>query len=450
MYDRSFPIVCGGYPHPDANSCGFRRLDLGFLPCPDPNHRIEVKGSCADLILCASIPIYYSPSVSAFYVCNQLTKQWIALPPPPLQFQSSERVRYVMATGFLCVPAPCSLCTTNQQSQCVDHSRYDCVVVHICVYPPISHCKYRLQLFSSQEWKSLVVSSPRPISARFLVPSTCFLVTYKGMLHMLIANYILVYDPYNCPEKFCRVIDMPTDVEDEKCFTRTLGLSQNRLCVTCRKGAHPEGPYYIWELEDYDMGKWSLVHKFYIRPNIMILSNLDLVHPNLDPKIKDTGFAIKDGTYFYWINSSGWSAFRGIVHSITQQWWATPVPPLIRGYTIETASDGVGFGAIHRSGFLQVSEVIFFQLHLAPLFYALKRKNLKEPECGKKLVEKRNNLPVFSVGRRWKQMLSAMPEEERGDEQRRRRTEHRCPEKRGSKRKSDTRIKDYFAPFNSG
>nr|GMD56894.1 F-box protein At5g49610-like [Ipomoea batatas] len=281
MFNRNFPIVCGGYPHPDSNSCGFRRLDLGFLPCPDPNHRIEVKGSCADLILCASIPVYYSPS----------------------------------------------------------------------------------------EWKSLVVSSPRPIFARFLVPSTCFLVSYKGMLHMLLANYILVYDPYNCPEKFCRVIDMPTDVEDEKCFTRTLGLSQNRLCVTCRK---------------------------------------DLVHPNLDPKIKDTGFAIKDGTYFYWINSSGWSAFRGIVHSITQQWWATPVPPLIHGYTIE------------------------------------------KPECGKKLVEKRNNLLVFSVGRRWKQMLSAMPEEERGDEQRRRRTEHRCPEKRGLKRKSDTRIKDYFAPFNSG
>nr|GMD58729.1 F-box protein At5g49610-like [Ipomoea batatas] len=278
-----------------------------------------------------------------------LTKQWIALPPPPLQFQSSERVRYVMATGFLCVPAPCSLCTTNQQSQCVDHSRYDCVVVHICVYPPISHCKYRLQLFSSQEWKSLVVSSPRPIFARFLVPSTSFLVTYKGMLHMLLANYILVYDPYNCPEKFCRVIDMPTDMEDEKCFTRTLGLSQNRLCVTCRKGAHPEGAYYIWELEDYGMGKWSLVHKFYIRPNIMILSNLDLVHPNLDPKIKDTGFAIKDGTYFYWINSSGWSAFRGIVHSITQQWWPTPVPPLIRGYTIENLEWSQDSGVPRRS-----------------------------------------------------------------------------------------------------
>nr|GMD51850.1 F-box protein At5g49610-like [Ipomoea batatas] len=357
MYDRSFPIVCGGYPHPDANSCGFRRLDLGFLPCPDPNHRIEVKGSCADLILCASIPIYYSPSVSAFYVCNQLTKQWIALPPPPLQFQSSERVRYVMATGFLCVPAPCSLCTTNQQSQCVDHSRYDCVVVHICVYPPISHCKYRLQLFSSQEWKSLVVSSPRPIFARFLVPSTCFLVTYKGMLHMLIANYILVYDPYNCPEKFCRVIDMPTDVEKMRSVSlKTLGLSQNLSLCNMPKGG---------------VGK----------------------HPSAT--------ATNPGPAFH-----NWKG--------------------------------------------KVSEVIFFQLHLAPLFYALKRKNLKEPECGKKLVEKRNNLLVFSVGRRWKQMLSAMPEEERGDEQRRRRTEHRCPEKRGSKRKSDTRIKDYFAPFNSG
>nr|GMD52290.1 hypothetical protein Iba_chr11bCG10500 [Ipomoea batatas]GMD54257.1 hypothetical protein Iba_chr11cCG10420 [Ipomoea batatas] len=100
--------------------------------------------------------------------------------------------------------------------------------------------------------------------------------------------------------------------------------------------------------------------------------------------------------------------------------------------------------------FCRFLKKFFFQLHLAPLLYALKRKNLKEPECGKKLVEKRNNLLVFFVGRRWKQMLSAMPEEERGDEQRRRRLEHRCSEKRGSKRKSDTRIKDYFAPFNSG
>nr|GMD23958.1 hypothetical protein Iba_chr08bCG10240 [Ipomoea batatas] len=76
------------------------------------------------------------------------------------------------------------------------------------------------------------------------------------------------------------------------------------------------------------------------------------------------------------------------------------------------ARSGCGGGAGYDSGVTSAScmaggiyilflKQFFFQLHLAPLFYALKRKNLKEPECGKKLVEKRNNLLVFSVGRRW-------------------------------------------------
>ncbi|XP_019154533.1 PREDICTED: F-box protein At5g49610-like isoform X2 [Ipomoea nil] len=335
--DPFSPIVCGGYPHPDANLCGFRKLDLSFLPCPDPQLRIYLKVSCADLILCAPICVLttFPKFLSLFYVCNLVTKHWTALPPPP-QFKLSERkMPRAMSFGLLCVPAPCSLCTTPQQSQCVDNSRYNCVVVQICVSPPVSRGKYRLQLFSSQEWKTLVISSPWPIKSLFLLRSSVFLVPYKGMLHMLLSAYILVYDPYNSPEKISRAIYMPTDMEAEGCCAQTLGVFEDRLRLTCTSALHSEIPiYYIWELENYDMGKWSLVRKVYFRGD-MFLSNLDLLHPNLDPKIKDTGFNHIDGSYFYWTNSSGWFIGNGIINSITHQWWPTPVPPLIRGCTIQ-------------------------------------------------------------------------------------------------------------------
>ncbi|XP_031115601.1 uncharacterized protein LOC116019503 isoform X2 [Ipomoea triloba] len=209
------------------------------------------------------------------------------------------------------------------------------MVVRICVIPvPLIHPQFdfKAHLFSSEkgEWKSVVISSPRAI--RFRVRYSATLVPYKGMLHWLISGVVLVYDPYNCPETFCRVIDTPADIDNmmagvserEQRF-RTMGLFQDRLRVT-----HVwRSVYYIWELEDYNMGKWSLVHKISCRATaISGLWSLPNHPPNLDPKTRDTGFSYIDGNTFCWTNSSVWWIAKGMVHWIPHQCWPTPVPPL--------------------------------------------------------------------------------------------------------------------------
>nr|GME16581.1 F-box protein At5g49610-like [Ipomoea batatas] len=326
----------------------FHRPDFSFLPCPQIS--ISLMGSCGDLILCSTRtspsclfqPIFY-------YVCNLLTKQWAALPPAP-EFQSQPRRNVLFSTGFLCVLAPCSLCSSSS-SQCVvghNNNNNNFMVVRICCYPVNSiqpQSKFTVQLFSSEEgeWKSVVVLSPRAVSLR--VRSSATLVSYKGMLHWLVSGFVLVYDPYNCPEIFYRVIDTPNIIVGavEQRF-QTIGLFQDHLRIT-----HVwSSLFYVWELEDYNMGKWSLVHTISRteRPRLGPLLNepdhLPHLDPivNLDPKIRDTGFVYSDGSAFYWTNS-GWSVANGIVHWITHQWWPTPVPPLT-ACTIQYNENAIG------------------------------------------------------------------------------------------------------------
>nr|GMD46020.1 putative F-box/kelch-repeat protein At1g15680 [Ipomoea batatas] len=348
-HDRCLSMVRWGYTQRDLFG-RFHRPDLSFLPCPEST--IRLNGSCGDLILCSNWSLTSPRSqIIFYYLCNPLTNQWTALPPAP-KFQCNRLVG--IATGLLCVPAPCSLCCPGSSD---NNSPYNFMVVRICIVPSFVHSRFKFeaQLFLSEEgeWKSVVVSSPQGV--RFRVRSSTTLVAYKGLLHWLISGFVLVYDPYNCPERFCRVIDMPADmIAADSCATTTglfqdrlrvsattIGLFQDRLRVTHAWHIASDDPvYYIWELEDYNMGKWSLVHKIHTRENPRLGALPDPhsdppphIDPivNLDPKIRETGFSYRDGSAFYWTNSStssGWWVANGLVHWITDQWWPTPVPPL--------------------------------------------------------------------------------------------------------------------------
>nr|GME12836.1 putative F-box/kelch-repeat protein At1g15680 [Ipomoea batatas] len=354
--DPNWRMLRWGYTHPhDAAAGDFHSPDFSFLPCPQRS--IRLNASCADLILCSTLnstshifqPVFY-------YVCNMLTKQWAALPPAP-QLQLERTTDVTFSTGILFVPAPCSLCSP----QCVVGQNYgnNFMVARIGVIPATlihPQFEFKAQLFSSEEgeWKSVVISSPRAI--RFRASNFATLVPYKGMLHWLVSGCVLVYDPYNCPERFCRVIDTvidtPAGVAEREQRPRTLGLFQDRLRVThvclglfqnCLRvtdlwGIGLQDPvYYIWELEDYNMGKWSLVHKIRLRTNPRVLRDLlphldpkirDTEFSYIDPKTRDTGFSYIDGNTFCWNNSSEWWIAKGVVHWITHQCWPTPIPPI--------------------------------------------------------------------------------------------------------------------------
>nr|GMD55165.1 putative F-box/kelch-repeat protein At1g15680 [Ipomoea batatas] len=323
--DPNWRMLRWGYTHPhDAAAGDFHSPDFSFLPCPQRS--IRLNASCADLILCSTLnstshifqPVFY-------YVCNMLTKQWAALPPAP-QLQLERTTDVTFSTGILFVPAPCSLCSP----QCVVGQNYgnNFMVARIGVIPATlihPQFEFKAQLFSSEEgeWKSVVISSPRAI--RFRANNFATLVPYKGMLHWLVSGCVLVYDPYNCPERFCRVIDTPAGVAEREQRPRTIGLFQDRLRLT-----HVWGfIYYIWELEDYNMGKWSLVHKISCRATpISGVWTLPNHPPDLDPNTRDTGFLYIDGNTVCWTHSSQWWIAKGIVHLITHPCWPTPVPPL--------------------------------------------------------------------------------------------------------------------------
>nr|GLL38933.1 F-box protein At5g49610-like [Ipomoea trifida] len=348
-FERRLLMVRWGYHDLPGD---FHRPDFSFLPCPQSS--IRLMGSCADLILCSTRtspsclfqPIFY-------YVCNLLTKQWVALPPSP-QFQLQS---VSFSVGFLCVPAPCSLCSSSSQCVLGHNNNNNFMVVRICVALPVTSIQpqsdFIVQLFSSEEgeWKSVVVSSPRAVS--FTVRSSATLVSYKGMLHWLISGFILVYDPYNCPRRFCRVIDTPIGIEDR---FQTIGLFQDRLRLT-----HVWSfLLHIWELEDYNMGEWSLVHKINCTaiprlPVLPVRDKPDHLDPivNLDPEIRETGFCYPDRIVFYWTNS-GWSVANGIVHWISDQGWPTPVPPLT-ARTIQNNENAIG---IHSKKMLVIGSSV--------------------------------------------------------------------------------------------
>lgn len=256
-YDRALLV-----PHPVMVH---RWLDFSFLPCPNKN-RIAVKASCNDLLLCSYSQLQTpQPLHTDFYVCNLQTQQWISLPPidHPLD-------NYVF--GLLCVPSPCSLC--HHQGG-MDNSR--CNFFAMRIHPPLDampSTQIKFDLFSSQEgeWKNYVVSSPLALPNYHLVHH---IVPFKGMLHWLNYPYIVVFDHCNAPGKISRIIDIQIDSGTAPSI-RSFGVCCGRLRLA--HSTMSQSPVYecLWELEDYETGKWSLVKQFIVPET----SRTFYVHPD--------------------------------------------------------------------------------------------------------------------------------------------------------------------------
>ncbi|RAL38140.1 hypothetical protein DM860_000834 [Cuscuta australis] len=353
--DSSHSVVCRlgheiwlvRYRHPDRNTIEFDAshvLDFSFLPIPQTKD-ITVHCSCADLILCS----YKSGNMtrSYFYVCNPLTKQWAALPDTYVDVYPFARGETV---GLLCVPSPCSLCLhggckDHHRCAAVDNSRYKFTVVRIlkcnpllepwkeCSFEPVS--EFNFELYSSEDgrWRSCMVTTPRALPRQ--VGAFSSLVAYRGKLHWLVDGHILVYDPYNSPTRFSRVIDIPPPHSYPDTFS-SIGVRWDRLHVmtvsrdfsTMSARLADCNDHYIWELEDYDTGRWSLAHKFRARsPFPCVPEELVYVRGDTNPQPQggETRFS-----ELGWQAHAYYSSFQ--LHTkIVNQWWPTPVLPLPRG-----------------------------------------------------------------------------------------------------------------------
>nr|GMD16414.1 non-structural maintenance of chromosomes element 4 homolog A-like [Ipomoea batatas] len=226
---------------------------LSYLPCsPIDLQALRLEGSFADLILCSCItPTNTNTYETNYYVSNLLTRKWIAL--PPVAYDVNEYV----SIGFVCVPSPVAVDTKF-------------MVVRLCSsrYEFTPRSWFKAQVFSSEnwQWRTLVVSSPLTLEQHI---GGTPLVAYRGMLHWLNADCILVYDPLNTPERFSRVIHLPIQISPSNIYrSNCFGVSRGCLRVTGLSGedtVNRDPVLDVWELEDYDSGLWNLVHKVHLK-----------------------------------------------------------------------------------------------------------------------------------------------------------------------------------------
>ncbi|KAK6795761.1 hypothetical protein RDI58_009216 [Solanum bulbocastanum] len=150
-----------------------------------------------------------------YYIVNVLTKQWIGLPPTPLEINS--HYREDESVGFLIEP------------NCVDNAaRYEYLVL-----------------------RTSIVACGR-------ILNTC---TYK---RDDVFDCVLAFDPFtNDPAQFLCVIDFPVEARDIRCLACKLGVCGGRLQFA-QLILQPCGYLCIsiWELgDDHRMGIWTLVHQ---------------------------------------------------------------------------------------------------------------------------------------------------------------------------------------------
>nr|GMD16397.1 putative F-box protein At3g23950 [Ipomoea batatas] len=307
---------------------------ISYLPCsPTDLQTLRFEGSFADLILFSCIN--HNTYKVDYYVSNLLTRQWIALPPAAYE-------DLYVSTGFLCVPPP------------VDTSHHHkFMVVRLCsgnyAYTPRS--RFKAQVFSSEnwQWRTLVVSSPLTLEQHI---GGISLVAYRGMLHWLNGDCIVVYDPLNTPQRFSRIIHLPAqlrtfDISRFNCF----GVSLGCLRVTGVLGeniVNPDPVLDVWELEDYDSGLWNLVHKIRLKSLIhngllgsvqselwylSVISfhpeNGDIIYLRLNSEVVLVNMKNRIIERFYLMDDMAEFGWADAFH-LVDQWWPTALS--LRGH----------------------------------------------------------------------------------------------------------------------
>ncbi|KAJ4834970.1 hypothetical protein Tsubulata_033827 [Turnera subulata] len=243
-----------------TNLLGRRKsFKLDFLPCSKQGlpASVRIAASCSNgLLLCHSIGHLMDSEPRVYYLCNPLTREWVALPPFPAKYPFMEGV----AVGIVCDDKNWS-------------STYRVVRFHEgrYAYPFNGHrSAFIAEIFSSKtsEWEETEVWYP-PLNN----PSFCFLgyrsgaeylsdniFSCNGRLFMMNAMGIVVYNPFE-PERF-HIIKFP----NEPHFRHIVyGESKGsfRLLANTSIGGH--GCFKIWELTDYEKGEWRLINEIFFR-----------------------------------------------------------------------------------------------------------------------------------------------------------------------------------------
>ncbi|XP_056694024.1 F-box protein At1g49990-like [Spinacia oleracea] len=232
-----------------------REFFLDFLPCfqhPDP-WPIRIVASHGDLVVCHDNKLYSHQS--KYYVCNLLTKQWRALPPIP-----GRHVEDDMAIGLV-----------------LYGDEYDLPMVSYKVVRILklgSRSSHLIsEIFSSDTGEWTESSLPCPPSIRRFWQFRTSAVTVNNALHWIIngnnGETVIVLDPFTGINGECRLIDPPLELKFEMAHV-CLGTCREKLRMSTIKGVHPNRMLKVWELQDYENGKWLLQNRICLKEMVFV------------------------------------------------------------------------------------------------------------------------------------------------------------------------------------
>ncbi|XAR71198.1 hypothetical protein NMG60_11028355 [Bertholletia excelsa] len=205
--------------------------------------QFKVLAASNGLLLCCLLgPLMY-------YVCDPVTKQWVALPKPRSVIMS----RHPIFFGE-------GLVTLLNEENVVTSYR----VVRVEWLSVLSdHLNFETYSSETGEWKELRLSCPSPV--RLLKRGSPFL--FNGAMHWYTdENGLVAFDPYK-NVKECRLIKLPGEVSlESKC--KEDGIY--RLCGECQGQLRyfevaPDRKesfcFSMWVITDYDRQEWELKHR---------------------------------------------------------------------------------------------------------------------------------------------------------------------------------------------
>lgn len=229
-----------------------RGFNLDFLPCfrPWEPHPVWVVGSHKDLLVCCHLKMSLLQGV--YYICNPLTKQWLALPPAPGHHRLADT-----AIGFI----------TSEKF--VSQNSFKLVQVpELDSCPSNGNC-FEANMFSSEvgEWRRFEVTSPRNFTRTWQFRPDS--VIFKNKIHWLVnSTIIVVLDLVELTRGACRIIDLPTELNPDTGIC--LGYCQEYLTVSQITRGCLSCVLVVWKLRDYVTGKWNLECKISLKEMVFI------------------------------------------------------------------------------------------------------------------------------------------------------------------------------------
>ncbi|KAL9225453.1 hypothetical protein vseg_001375 [Gypsophila vaccaria] len=229
-----------------------RKFKLGFLPCFRSwgRHPIWVTASNKDVLVCCDTKMSMQ---SAYYVCNPLTKQWVAVPPISGQTRVADTAMGLVVSEMGIFRLVRVLELDSIESD------------------PSSN-RFEADVFCSKsgEWAKITITSPISFKRSWHFKPEATVINKK--LHWIInSETIVVLDPFESTKSSCRVITLPSDLNSKT--TICLGSSRGCLKVSQLTGGYPNGELLIWKFDDNVTQKWVLEHKISLN-DVIFVDNL--------------------------------------------------------------------------------------------------------------------------------------------------------------------------------